>query len=562
MRFLPLLCFILCIHIHLKSAAQATTDCEPGCVSLTVQRFNYKIQPASKPPTPQLPQPPTPELPQPPVPELPQPPVNSDFNYEVPGSDTDWNAYNATVFNGRVVGPTLTQESDVLRIEVRKNYGASLQIFDKVTNQYLINFNDQGRESGMSSYAGPRSFADDSPRWKGIGYNPLQAGDDGGNPSPILAHGIINGWIYTKAQCLSWPHQDARRLPLFYEQWVRLDGNKVHVRVRLTHHRDDKTFYEPEQQEWPMMMINGAKIVRFYNGAAPFTGAPTTATNGIERHNGDEWLLHQGTPFGLTEPWQGVEIANNRMIGMYTPGYYWGSYNVAAPWSYDNSEAGNTITYTSNHPMAHLDSDNTWYKEYTYVVGTEQDVRSFVYAQPRKSVPDFTFNKANGRNGWVIFDGGYDQKEPFLQDNWRVTYTGKADGGPTNARNTKLASGCHSFRTADFSTIYIRMAYSGSQSNLYLYWLLNGQTPNGMDSSFPGQNSIRFPNGIRNGNQFVPIKVINDGKMHTYRVDFKNHPMWKDIVQQFEITHSGETSFVPPGEVVELNYFGVKNPDL
>src|SRR5919202_3800028 len=258
------------------------------------------------------------------------PPSTKPFVYKIPESETPWASYNSTNINGHVVGPTSVMESSVLRLEVRKTYGACIQIYDKVTNQQLINFKDMGRESGMSSYGGPRSFSNDALRWREIGYNPLQAGDDGGNPSPILFHGFVDGWIYTKAQCLSWPHQNARRLPFFYEQWVRVEENKVHVKVRLSHQRDDKTFYGVEAQEWPMMMINGARKVHFYNGDTPYTYDQTTITDGVESRQGANVTPHDRTPFGLTEPWQGVEIGSNRLIGLYTPGYYWGNYNVDA----------------------------------------------------------------------------------------------------------------------------------------------------------------------------------------------------------------------------------------
>ncbi|RIV18452.1 hypothetical protein DYU11_28165 [Fibrisoma montanum] len=537
-----LLCILLIFCSCTVVWGQITLPCQSRCVAYFVKRGPY--------------------VPKPPVQKPPPPSDDEPFTYPVPSEQTEWNGYNTNRIHNKEIGKMFTQESDALRIEVRKEYGASLQIYDKVTNQYLINFFDQGRESGMSSYSGVEDipFSDDSPRWKGIGYNPLQAGDDGGNPAPILYQGIVNGWIYTKAQCLSWPHMDARLLPFFYEQWVKLKGNKVHVKVRLTHRRGDNVFHNASQQEWPMMMINGAKTVRFYNGSQPFTGAPTAATNAIERRNGDDYVLHQGTPFGQTEPWQGVEIGANRLIGLYCPGFYRASYNVAVPWLRDDWEGGNTMTYISNHPMVHLDSENVWLKEYTYVVGTEQQVREFVYAQPRQNTPDFHFRKADGRNGWFIWDGGYDQKEPFVSDNWKVTFTGKTENGVTNAWGSKLMSGYHSFKASEFNSVYIRMAYSGPQTQLHLTWLLNGQAPDGMDPSYPNQNSLRFPKGVRDQNQFVVIPVINDGKMHTYKVSFAGHPMWKDIIQQFEITHGNAYTFLPPGEVIELNYLGVNNP--
>jgi hypothetical protein len=504
-----------------------------------------------------------------PLPVLPY--VPGAFTYETPTDQSPWLSNNPATIDGRVIGRTSVQESATLRLEVRKEYGASIQIYDKVTNQPLINFLDKGRESGMSSYSGPISFADDSPRWKGIGYNPLQAGDDGGNPSPILFHGFVNGWIYTKAQCLSWAHQNARRLPFFYEQWVRVDSNKVHVYVRLTHQRSDKTFYEAKSQEWPMMMINGARNVHFYNGSFPYTNDPTTVTDGIETRNSDGTILtHEGTPFTITEPWQGVEIGTNagapRLIGLYTPGYFHVNYNVSGIQNRATSEGGNTITYTANQPMIHLDSDNTWLRSYTYIIGSEPEIRQYVYAQERTATPDFVFDKAHGRNGWIIVDGGYDQKEPFSTDNWRVSVTGKADNGPVNGYHTKLISPYGSWKTSDFKTLYIRMAYSGPatigpQAPLRLAWLLNGQASDGFDGGFPKQNAIRFPRGVRSATeQSIGFSAINDGLFHTYKIDFTGSTNWTGIVQQFEIAHNFKPVFVAPGEVLTVQYVGAQNP--
>ena len=521
---------------------------------------------------------PTIDSPTGPKPTLPTlPPSRQPFTYQVPTEQSPWSAYNGYLIHNRVIGAISVQESTTLRIEVRKEYGASIQIYDKATKQSLFNFNDLGNESGMSSYGGPRSFADDSPKWKGIGYNPLQAGDDGHNPSPILFHGFVDGWIYTKAQCLSWAHRDARRLPFFYEQWARVDGNKVHVNVRLTHQRPDKTFYEAESQEWPMMMVNGAGKVHFYNASAPFTNDQTTVTNGIEGTRTDgSYVLHQGTSFALTEPWIGTEIGTTpagfgnageiRMIGLYTPGFFKSNYNMTGITAGENWEGGGTHTYTANQPMIHLDSDNTWYRSYTYIVGSEREVRDYVYAQERFPTPDFIFNTFNGRNGWFIHDGGFDQKEPFITNNWRVTFTGKADNGPTNAQGTKLISPYGSWPASGFKDIYIRMAYSGSpgtpaQMPLELVWLLNGQAPDGTDDKYPSQNRIRFARGIRKAaEQSVPLVVANDGQMHTYKISFANQPMWKDIIQQFEIKHGATSTYIAPGEVLELAYFGTRDP--
>ena len=327
-----------------------------------------------------------------------------------------------------------------------------------------------------------------------------------------------------------------------------------------------------------MMMVNGTRKVHFYNGSAPFSNAPTTVTDGIEStlSNGS-YVLHQGTSFGLTEPWLGADIGvmpsgsidagQPRLVGLYTPGFFKANYNMAAITARESWEGGNTHTYLANQPMAHLDSDNTWYKSYTYIVGSEPQIRTYVYAQERFAKPDFTFNTFNGRNGWFIHDGGYDQKEPFTTNNWRVTLTGKTENGQTNAREAKLMSPYGSWPSSGFNELYIRMAYSGppgmpAQVPLQLVWLLNSQAPDGTDDKYPNQNLIRYAKGTRKqAEQAMPLVVFNDGQMHTYKLSFGNKPMWKDIIQQFEIMHDPSMSFVPPGEVLEFAYFGTRNPE-
>lgn len=489
------------------------------------------------------------------------PPISAPFVYTVPSQETPWPIYNGSPIFDKMIGPAHVQESSFLNLEVRKDYGASIQIYDKVTKQNLINFRDQGRESGMGSYGGPRDFADDSPNWKGIGYNPLQAGDDGGNPSIMLFHGVINGWIYTKAQCLSWAHKDARKLPFFYEQWVRLDENKVHVKVRLTHQRADKTFYEPEAQEWPFMFVNGARRVLFYHGSSPYTYDKTTLNDGIESESTKN-IVYRGTPYGVTEPWQAVEIAPNRYIGIYSPDYFQVNFHVDNIAANESWEGGNTITYVAHAPVVHLDSDNVWYKEYTYIVGTEQEIRDYVYAQPRSPKPDFFFNAFNGRSGWYIFDGGYDQKEPFTTDNWQVTLTGKKQ----NAYNAKISSPYGNWKASDFNEVYLRMAYTGApgagaQVPLRLTWLINRQAAEGVDPTHPVQSGVRFPDGSRNrSEQSLPFMAINDGKFHTYKFSFANQPKWTGVIQQFEVAHPFVPTYVTPGEKMTLQYFGVRNP--
>jgi hypothetical protein len=512
---------------------------------------------------------------------LPQatPPVSTTnpdvpFNWQVPTAESEWDGTNtqAIGYKNIVAGNYLAQENDQLRIELRQGFGGALQIYDKITKQNLINFFDQGRESGLSSYSGPLNFSNftsgpDKQAWWNIGYNPVPPGDHGGNASPILFKGKVNGWLYTKAQSISWPHVNKLILPMTYEQWIRVNGNKVEVKVRLVHTRADKTQYEARSQEWPFVMVNGARVSRFYTGDQPFSFQPSTGTNGIERTTATGTILpHQGTPFFLTEPWLATEIGRNpngetRLFGLVSPTIYKSNYNVAVPEAGDNFEGGNTMTYLCGQPFDHLDSDKTTYFEYTFVVGTETEVRSTAYAIPRMDKPDFKFTQKNGRAGWFWFDGAQDQKEPFTDDNWKLTFIGKTDNGITSANNTKIISPAGAWRAAQIPVIYVRMKTNTSRNQMALGWALNQQAPDGaFDSQYTNQNQARYPKGqINNGTQRQVFNVIGDGQWHVYAIPVASNSAWNGIVQQLEIKHDGPGN-VPINETFEISYIGANSP--
>ncbi len=47
--------------------------------------------------------------------------------------------------------------------------------------------------------------------------------------------------------------------------------------------------------------------------------------------------------------------------------------------------------------------------------------------------------------------------------------------------------------------------------------------------------------------------------MHTDKISLANQPVWKDVIQPFEITHVSTPSVIPPGEVLELAYLGTRD---
>lgn len=488
----------------------------------------------------------------------------SEFSWQVPSQEANWDGFNPTVIGmGVQIGNYFRRETSQLVLEVRAGFGCLNQLYDKVTGRYLINSPDQGRGDGKSSYTGPRSFSDDAPHWR-TGYNPLKDGDAGLNPSPVLFKGqvTINGieYIYTRTQLLSWSHVDARRMPVIYEEWRGfLDDTKLDIWTRLTHDRADTTDYGPYQQEWGLMMVNGRGPAHFYNGDAPFTYGGTQITDGIESQGNDGSYLVCERAYPVSEPWVGVEIGPNRLLAQYNrQDLFFQNSHVLNPQNGDFTDGGMQCIYTCGHPLANFDAKGVWTFHDVWIVGTEREIRDYVYAQPHDTRPDYVFNGINQRNGWVGWDGVTDQQMPFAPGEvWKTRWLGKTDNGVTSADNSKLRSPYTAFKASEVPTIYIKGRYRGAPTKMALQWRMVGQESEGLNNSFPGQNSIRFPKGLRDANQVKLFDVIGDGEERTYAIQ----PGWSGIISQFEIAQNRTGAIIAPGQEWDISYIGYRNPD-
>lgn len=78
-----------------------------------------------------------------------------------------------------------------IRLGVDLNLGGAVTYLSKSGSELnLINSWDWGRQVQMSYYSGPVPFRprgkEPAPQWKGLGWNPVQAGDHFGNSSKTV----------------------------------------------------------------------------------------------------------------------------------------------------------------------------------------------------------------------------------------------------------------------------------------------------------------------------------------------------------------------------------------
>lgn len=513
-------------------------------------------------------------------------PPAGGYNYPIIAAGTigGWNTYDSGTIKGNrergqtyTIGEVARLESSTVRIDLRKIFAGSVQVWDKRTGRALINFGDWGRQAELCLYSGPQDYAavrGAQGTWASIGWNPIFPGNYQDVPSKIMASGWVTGndnvlRFYIKIQAINWPSGAAGTsygpdfTECYIEKWTGLIGNEVDVKTRTTFFRTDKTFYGPRGQEYPNMMVNGNQTnTKYYTGPNPYTndnGQYLKSTNTLEAAG----QSFTDDNYFVSEPWTAVEydqaghyiFLNTERMGSSTG-------NVTDLYEHGTGENDLQMTLTRGSAILTIDPNGVWYHDYGfYVTDNFQQGRAWANTRPRLhgNVPNWKFDQAHGRNDWGVHKG-YDQTEPFSTDNWKPVMVPSADGGPATARRSSLESPHVIHLAGQISTIYVRMKYSGAASNLKIVFLKNGQRDRGLDSDKPGMMQARYPNGAANTEtQSLTIPLQNDGQMHTYAIATNGSSAWNGVIQQYKIVYPDGPA-IGQNETIELNYFGVNNP--
>jgi hypothetical protein len=257
----------------------------------------------------------------------------------------------------------------------------------------LVNSFDWGRQIQMSYYSGPVPFIAGTKRpaksWEGLGWNPIQVGDDYGHRSRLLAQRNDGHSLYVKCIPMQWPLEDVPGECTF-ESWLELDGPVVHARCRLVNARSDHTLYPARGQELPAVYTNGPwhRIIS-YIGAKPFTNDALTTLEAKPPPRWDMW--------DATENWSALVDDAGWGLGVWNPGCvrFGGGFN-GKPGA--GGPKDGACGYLAPHREEILDHDITHEFRYDLVVGTVAEIRAHVYRQPRPAIPAWHFTA--DREGW------------------------------------------------------------------------------------------------------------------------------------------------------------------
>jgi hypothetical protein len=393
-------------------------------------------------------------------------------------------------------GPEFLDNGQI-KVGVDSRYGGAITYLAPRNGTNMVNNFDLGRQIQIAAYSGPVPFAppgvDITHHWAGIGWNPLQAGDYYNNPGKILAFEKRDNLLYVKTLAQFWPLRNYNG-EVVIEHWVRLAGNAVRVHVRVTLNRADKKQYQARDQEFPCLYLNSIyKRSWKYTGSAPYT-------------NADKEL--KVAPFDMvnvrsSEPWIALTRDDDFGVGLYTPGNMFFREAFFGDDFNDNEFSGST-SYIAGAPFAILDHNSVTDFDYELVVGHINDIRSYIYSQPRPDKgPNYRFT--NSRHSWYYHEAS-------------------DTGLPTTSLDVKLEGyGQHQIKSpaffwkgSDNPKIYVRAAFNVPAHSTYrMQWRTQE------DYEFLGMPERR-----------KDFQIINDGQFRTYEIDLTNTSWTSSAIRQ------------------------------
>ncbi len=384
----------------------------------------------------------------------------------------------------------------------------------------LINTFDRGRQVQQSYYSGPQPFGTPHPAWPNWPWNPIGTGDVYGHSSRILLHRNDGRTLYVKSIPMQWALDNVPG-DCAFETWVRLEGNAVRVRNRLTNRRADRKQYPARDQELPAVYTIG-KLYRLftYDGSRPFTDRPLTQIHNV----GPPWASWRPT-----EGWAALVNDDGWGVGVIHPdvfqfiGGFAGTPNTGG--SHDNSTG-----YIAPVRQEILDSNIVYEYEYRLVMGDLKAIRADALAhRPREPRPNYTFRR--DRQHWTYRDAS-DEGFP-LKGRLRVHFTGE---------HPQILMPEGWWEAEKVPQLYLKAAFHTGMDRAALYWKREG------DGDFRSDQSSSFA-------------VESDSKVRTYTIPLAGLSGYQGIITGLRLDPMA-TSLAPtrPDSWIEIRSLSWKKP--
>ncbi len=310
-------------------------------------------------------------------------------------------------------------ENGRIKLGIDLDLGGAVTFLSDQANggENMINSADWGRQIQLSFYSGPWPYIgpngeEPRPEWAGLGWNPIQSGDAGGNRAKVIDFEMRGeNSFFVRSIPMQWPHETGVAGDCEFECLYTLDGNVIVLEAAIVNKRTDTTQYRASSQEMPAVYTNGPWYqVVTYLGDKPFTGEPTTTIvdKGINR--GWPWVN-----FYTPENWVALLDENGYGIGVFQPEVmvFNGGFHPHA----DAMGTGGEKDIPTGHlaPIGKqiLDHNIRWSYTTSLVLGTVDDIRGYAKANwDVASQPEWHF--VDSRRNWYYEGPAKDSGFPIM----------------------------------------------------------------------------------------------------------------------------------------------------
>jgi hypothetical protein len=383
----------------------------------------------------------------------------------------------------------------------------------------VVNSFDWGRQIQMSHYSGPVPFEPDGKEpmahWAQLGWNPIQSGDAYGHRSRVVEHRNDGRELYVKCIPMQWPLENEPGECTF-ECWIRLEGNRAHVRSRLVNARSDRTQYAGRSQELPAVYTNGPwwKLMT-YAGDQPFTGGALTQMPAVM-----PW-----TSALATENWAALVDDGGWGLGIHTPGtvQYLGGF-AGQPGA--GGPKDNPTGYIAPLRDEIIDHNLTYEYRYTLILDTLDGIRRYVYDHAERPTPPvWRFDR--DRQGWIYRNA--------TDAGWPIEGELHLDA---MGNDPHLVGPFAFWRAEQAPKLYIEAACRLEQPQAEVFWQRH-------DAGFGAE-------------QRVALKLIPDGAYHVYEVDLAASDQYRGAIVRLRFD---PTPSAAPGDWLRVRSIGFQKPE-
>ncbi|MDR1817379.1 MAG: hypothetical protein LBR07_04220 [Puniceicoccales bacterium] len=428
--------------------------------------------------------------------------------------------------NGRVrLGINLDLGGAVTFLADKKNGGKN-----------IINSFDWGRQIQLSYYSGPIPYIGPNgekpmKHWEGLGWNPIQSGDAGGNKSRTLfCERRGANAIFTRCVPLQWPHTTGVAGECEFETLYSLDGNVLTLEATIRNRRADKTQYHARVQEMPALYTNGPWFnLVTYLGDKPFTGAPVTRLVTKNNQRGWPWVH-----FYAPENWVALLDERGTGIGVFQPEtmtFNAGFHPNDAKKGFGGEKDAQTghIAPVGVHV---LDHNIVWSYKTVFILGTLDDIRGYAEKHWKNRAPP-RWNFKNSRHGWH-FNGNMRDTGFPLNDALDLRFTkASALTGPVTfwkAEDAPVLEIEGAFSTAS-KTAHVTVAIQPVAKSDFTDWL-NWSEGNASVEAEKREKAQKFPPAAEIRTT-LPLRA--DGVLRTHKIRLSDLPKYNGAMKKLEL---------------------------